>query len=223
MPLAWRHARIADNLQSRFLPHDALYNERYFTGLEKSAAAAAPYIARSIVTTFEPTRVIDVGCGTGELLLEIQKLNCAGIDLEYASAALERCHAKGLDVERFDLERDVVDQSEKFDVAISLEVAEHLPPTLADRYIDLLTGFAPIIVFTAAVPGQGGRDHVNEQPHSYWLTKFGAHGFYIDAQHTDEWSKEWRATGQVAQWYWSNLMVLSERTRSVRTLDSVVR
>ena len=84
---------------------------------------------------------------------------------------------------KFDLERDNLKDTRTFDVAISMEVAEHLPEKIADRYVDLLTGLSNIIVFTAAYPGQGGDDHVNEQPALYWISKFQARAFNMTSRH----------------------------------------
>jgi hypothetical protein len=101
------------------------------------------------------------------------------------------------------------DDGRIFDVAISTEVAEHLPERFADRYVDLLTKAAPQIVFTAAFPGQGGADHVNEQPASYWIGKFSARGFAFDEPLSREWRRQWKEAG-IARWYWMNAMIFTK-------------
>lgn len=114
--------------------------------------------------------------------------------MEYAEAALKFCRERRLDVAKFDLERNDFEHSRSFDVAVSMEVAEHLPESVADRYLDLLTRLSPVIVFTAATPGQGGTDHVNEQPHSYWIEKYRDRGFEHLTETSLRWRDAWRAS-----------------------------
>jgi hypothetical protein len=88
-----------------------------------------------------------------------------------------------------------------------MEVAEHLPEAVADRYVELLTSLSPLVVFTAAPPGQGGSDHVNEQPPSYWILKFQQRDFGHDDGLTRRWRESWEASGVVESWYHQNLMI----------------
>ena len=127
--------------------------------------------------------------------------------LEYAEAALKYCQARRLNVEKFNLEKDAFTDNRTFDVAISMEVAEHLPGAAAYCYVGLLTRLSPVIVFTAAPPGQGGTDHVNEQPPSYWILKFQQHGFEHDKELSQRWRENWKAGGDVQGWYHQNLMI----------------
>src|SRR5690606_11269946 len=66
---------------------------------------------------------------------------------------------------------------QRFDLAMSLEVAEHLPAAAADSFVSLLTSTADCVFFSAAIPGQGGVSHLNEQPHRYWAEKFARRGY----------------------------------------------
>ena len=51
----------------------------------------------------------------------------------------------------------------RFDLALSLEVAEHLPPECGSEFVQTLTDLSSVILFSAAIPFQGGTDHLNEQ------------------------------------------------------------
>ncbi|MEL7345935.1 MAG: hypothetical protein AAFN59_13950, partial [Pseudomonadota bacterium] len=82
-----------------------------------------------------------------------------------------------------------------FDIALSTEVAEHLPATIADPYVDFLIAISDTVIMTAATPGQGGTDHVNEQPNAYWIEKFDARGFAHDAGETEDWRSDWKVRG----------------------------
>jgi hypothetical protein len=70
-----------------------------------------------------------------------------------------------------------LDLGRKFDLALSLEVAEHLEPQFANVIVDTLTRHADAIIFGAALPMQGGTHHVNEQWPNYWIRKFEERGF----------------------------------------------
>jgi SAM-dependent methyltransferase len=193
---------------SKVLPHDAMYDREYYERtVEGPAVKASAVMAGSIVSEFEPKSVVDVGCGTGALLAALRDRGCTVFGLEYSQAGIEFCRSRALDVHRFDLESDSLGERRTFDVASSMEVAEHLPERIADRFVDLLVSFAPVIVFTAARPGQGGSDHVNEQPPEYWIEKFRARSFTHDPACAARMSEGWRTSGAVATWYWENLMV----------------
>lgn len=200
---AGKLASFAANL----LGHDAMYDTEYYTkGVEGPAARSAGAMTDTILTDFKPKSVVDVGCGTGHLLMVLKDRGCDVFGLEYSEAGLEYCRNRGLDVRKFDLEKDSFQDGRKFDVAVSVEVAEHLPASVADSYVGLLTRLSDRIVFTAAPPGQGGRDHVNEQPPEYWITKFAAHKFEQDHERTNAWRSTWRER-DVQDWYHQNLMI----------------
>jgi len=208
VPSSVRSSAMVATLKTLLLRHDWIYDSDYFDKtIEGPAARSAGRIADSILSDFKPASLIDVGCGTGALLEALRQRGCEVFGLEYAEAALRYCRDRGLDVAKFDLERDVFNESRTFDVAVSMEVAEHLPESVADRYVDLLARLSRVVVLTAAPPGQGGADHINEQAPSYWIAKFQQRGF----EHVDElsqrWRDTWKATGDVTSWYHQNLMI----------------
>lgn len=203
-------------LASRFMarvkeavPHELMYDGDYYIEVEAHARKASATISASIMADLKPRSVIDVGCGTGALLEALRDRGCEVFGLEYAEAGLALCRSRKLDVRKFDLERDTFDGGRTFDVALSTEVAEHLPERCADRYIGLLTKAAPQIVFTAAFPGQGGRDHVNEQPAPYWIDKFSALGFTFNEPLSQGWRRQWKEA-DIAPWYWMNAMIFAK-------------
>jgi hypothetical protein len=79
-----------------------------------------------------------------------------------------------------------------------------------------LIHLAPRVIFTAATPGQeGGADHINEQPHEYWIAKFAHRGYQLLSDVTTEWRDRWNSAG-ISGFYVRNVMVFekSERTHS---------
>jgi hypothetical protein len=65
----------------------------------------------------------------------------------------------------------------RYDLALSLEVAEHLPASQAQAFVQTLCEAADRVVFSAAIPGQGGRHHVNERWPFYWSELFDGFGY----------------------------------------------
>jgi hypothetical protein len=88
-----------------------------------------------------------------------------------------------------------------------------LPEKVADRYVGLLCGLSSTVIFSAATPGQGGSDHVNEQPHSYWIEKFSARGYSHDETSSNKFAQEW-SVAHVADFYYKNIMVLRGKESS---------
>lgn len=212
VPATLRRSRAAalvrNEMSRRGWGHDWFYSAEYFAHtVEAAAVESSADIAQSIVADFAPRSVVDVGCGTGALLDSIRRHGCDVFGYEYSKAAIEYCRKRDLPVEKFDVERDQRAGPRRFDVAVSMEVAEHLPASAAERYVAMLAGLAPVVVFTAATPGQGGNDHVNEQPHKYWIEKFAAHGLALDRDTSRRWGADWQRGGRVRDWYYRNLMV----------------
>ncbi|MHC4215456.1 MAG: methionine biosynthesis protein MetW, partial [Planctomycetota bacterium] len=191
--------------------HDDIYDHEYYTDtVDKFMIVSCDHIADSIVCTFSPRSAVDLGCGTGLLLLALKEkgVECRGF--EYSKAGIKICRDRGLCVEKLDLEKDGLPADVKADVAISTEVAEHLPEACSDRFVDMLCGIADTIVFTASEPTNTGTDHVNEQPKSYWIEKFDRQGFIYDENLTLNWRADWNCKS-VASCYTVNLMLFRKK------------
>jgi hypothetical protein len=115
---------------------------------------------------------------------------------------------QGVDARPFDLnETPAAQMPAAFDVAYSFEVAEHLPPALGDRLVSFLCETAPVVVITAARPGQGGTGHINEQPKSYWVDRFAGNGFAVNNRSTEAMLGAIAQRGVTAHWFLKNLLV----------------
>ena len=185
--------------------HDEVYDATYYEGVDEVTRRVAGPIATSVMEKFSPKTVVDVGCGSGAVLLAFKEHGVSGIGLEYSEAALDFCRKRSLQVRKFDLEGQIPTDV-RADVAISTEVAEHLPEAVADRYVDLLCSIADRVVLTAATPGQGGTDHVNEQPNEYWIDKFARRRFSHLEEVTRTWRRAWREQA-MSSCYSDNVMV----------------
>jgi SAM-dependent methyltransferase len=162
-----------------------------------------------------PRSVVDVGCGNGAWLAEfltygVQKV--LGVDKD---VALDDLLFPSDRFERIDLSRPF-QISGSFDLVICLEVAEHLPPECAESFVDVLVTAGPIVLFSAAVPYQGGTHHVNEQWPDYWEMLFARRGFVaIDCLRALFW-----ANPNVAWWYSQNA-IMYVREDNVRAYPSL--
>jgi SAM-dependent methyltransferase len=157
------------------------YDSEFFDFVNASSGKSASlFLAELILNVLggrNPASVLDVGCGRGAWLAAWMQLGLErvqGLDGAYVDTQSLLIPASGfraLDISKpFDLH-------EKFALVECLEVAEHIPQSNADTLIDNLVRHGDLILFSAAIPGQGGEFHVNEQPYSYWRAKFAARGF----------------------------------------------
>jgi SAM-dependent methyltransferase len=156
-----------------------VYGDHFFRTADQTAAAAAAGLLPQVAAEIPIRSVLDVGCGRGVWLawwLRHGASDAVGVDGPYVNPehlAIPRSAFQALDVSvPFSLGR-------QFDVVQSLEVAEHLDASCADTFIANLVAHGTLILFSAAIPGQGGEHHVNEQPWEYWRRKFAAHEFEV--------------------------------------------
>jgi SAM-dependent methyltransferase len=141
--------------------------------------AAPREVVPMVMDLVKPNSVLDVGCGIGTWLKAFEEKgidDCLGIDGDYVDRSLFRIPEEKF--QTVDL-RNGWALKRKFDLAISLEVAEHLPESSADLFVESLINHGTTILFSAAIPGQGGQNHLNEQWPEYWQEKFLKHGFYF--------------------------------------------
>ncbi len=161
-------------------------------------------IASVIFELYHPTTVVEFGCGPGHLSKELAKL---GVQIT-AVDGYSKPKFEDLSVEFSPLNLNdsaaianyFVDKH--FDLAISLEVAEHLQPEASATLIEWLTKVAPVVIFAAAVPGQGGHGHINLRPRENWHKEFTQYNFVA----ADRIREKLRPYSNVAVWYRHNIV-----------------
>jgi SAM-dependent methyltransferase len=187
------------------------YDRAFYDRITEQAYRSAQKYAGVLAPILQPGSVIDVGCGHGAWLLAFSELGAetvVGLDGPWNSQA--DMIDQRIVFRAVDLDRPKSIETDRFDVTVCLEVAEHLPATVADDLVKLLTDLSDIVVFSAAFYGQTGRNHINEQPHTYWAEKFLAHGY----RPFDIFRARFWGDSDVAVWYRQNLFVYAKEGRN---------
>ncbi|WP_439555666.1 class I SAM-dependent methyltransferase [Dyadobacter sp.] len=162
-----------------------------------------------LVQLFQPKSVVDFGCGLGTFLYCFKEQGVErviGMDGPWVDKNLLKKYLGENEFIETDLQEPHLKVSDRFDLAISLEVAEHLSPASADRFIENIVSLSDNIVFSAAIPSQGGQGHINEQWPTYWIQKFENHGYTChDILRPYFWNNP-----NIFWWYKQNILVFSK-------------
>lgn len=162
--------------------------------------------------------VLDVGCGIGTWLYVAKNFgvrDVIGVDGDFVEKNLLEKHIKPNEFVSADI-RFPFHINRKFDLAICLEVAEHLPPASASTLVDSLTKYSDVILFSAAIPGQGGQNHLNEQWPEYWAEKFRNHDYvFLDLIRPHIWNNE-----KVDFWYKQNIFLVVKMSHKLAISNS---
>jgi SAM-dependent methyltransferase len=154
------------------------YDEDFYNYIGSGAVKSAEIVISTLVDILpvSPTSVLDVGCGAGAWLSVWNRndTDICGIDGAYVSTSsllIDKSRFQQVDL------REGFKLSKSYDLAQCLEVAEHLPESVADLLVENLCTHSNVVLFSAAPPGQGGENHINEKPYSYWKKKFEDNGY----------------------------------------------
>jgi hypothetical protein len=179
------------------------YGAEFYAQHINGSVQAADIVAALVAELLRPNSVVDVGCGMGGWLRAFGKNGVpelSGIDGDHVD------RSKLLfDPSRF----SAADLSQPFqingryDLAICLEVAEHIPDEHSTELVRALCAAAPVVLFSAALPGQGGSGHINERWPEYWCERFEARGFRI----CDVIRPRIRDDHRVVWWYRQNMVI----------------
>lgn len=155
-------------------------------GEAASASVALPLVLQLVTGT---NSIVQVGCGHGEWLAEATRMgitDIGGIDGPWADLTDLAVDPACITVR--DL-REPFSVGRTYDLALCVEIAEHLPAASAGPFVRSLSELAPVVAFSAAVPGQGGDGHVNEQWPAYWAQRFADVGYvFLDAVRAQLWA-----------------------------------
>jgi glycosyltransferase involved in cell wall biosynthesis len=183
--------------------HSEPYTKVFYKQLKDGARRSAEVIVPLVLQLIPVRSVLDVGCGDGSWLSVFQEFgvkDILGIDGDYVTRDILQIpanHFLAVDLTKpFNIGR-------VFDLAISLEVAEHLPAHCASGLVASLTQQAPVILFSAAIPMQGGAHHINEQWPDHWAELFREHNYLpVDCIRKRVWQDD-----LVECWYAQNTLL----------------
>ena len=175
-----------------------LYDDMFYWENRYGSVLSAKAVLGKILPCMDCKSVVDFGCGTGTWLWVAKNYGVSeilGIDGDYVPGNMmmipAECFCAADLSQKYDAEK-------RYDLAISMEVAEHLPPESSDIFASNLCGSSDVVLFSAAHPGQGGDGHINEQPIEFWIKKFESHHYrpinikqyFQDNSKIETWYKE---------------------------------
>lgn len=185
------------------------YSDAFYAQQSGGSLSSARAIVPIAVDLISPSSVVDVGCGIGTWALAFAEHGVAdvyGMDGDYVdrdSLLIDRDRFEAVDLTAG------IECDREFDLAVSLEVGEHLTPECSQQFVRDLTRLAPAVLFSAAVPFQGGSDHINERWQDDWAAMFEAEGYVaIDAVRPRVWDDP-----TVEFWYAQNAILYVRRDR----------
>jgi len=179
------------------------YTKHFFEKQPDITASSAKAIIPLVTDLLHPKSVIDMGCGVGVWLAEFLDQGTERVvGVDGAWLPLEQLLIPKENFVAHNLETPFV-AKERFDLVISLEVAEHLAPEAATTFVESLVSLGDVVLFSAAIPFQGGEHHINEQWQQYWADLFREKGFEVfDCVRSLIWDRE-----DVAPFYKQNTLL----------------
>jgi hypothetical protein len=195
---------IGNEQRYRLSMGDTIYSKKFFVERAEEVGIAR-IILKQVTDILRPTSIVDLGTGAGSWLAAAKQLeinNVRGLDGPWVPGELRQiAESEFLAV---DLEKPLPDLG-RFDMAICAEVLEHISEAASLKAVKWLCQSAPAILFSAAVPHQGGTNHVNEAWHSTWAHRFEVHGFKTyDIVRPMIWTD-----GRIPFWYRQNLLLMA--------------
>lgn len=190
-----------------------MYSREYYSNHDQGSYDSAITILSRLSAYVNPQSVIDIGCGSGtwcKAAMNVWGIVALGIDQH----SYEDCNMHIPESQY--LQNDIRSRVHGYhaDLVICVEVIEHIDEEYEDTVLDNICAMSNTILFSGALPFQGGTGHVNEKPYSYWVEKFNRRGFYLDERiRHDIWDD-----ARVAIWYRNNIMLLHKNTNKNRMM-----
>ncbi|WP_289027922.1 sulfotransferase domain-containing protein [uncultured Paraglaciecola sp.] len=187
-----------------------IYNDSFYDLQSKesfeSALIVLTKLRELLAENIELSSVVDFGCGVGSWLAAAKQVSfetVLGTDGDYVSRDKLMISKHEFIANDLSKPSSIALPLEKCDLALTLEVAEHLPEDAADDFVTKITSMSDLILFSAAIPYQGGHGHVNENWLEYWEDKFKSNGYVaVDLLRPMLWNNK-----KVCWWYRQNLIV----------------
>lgn len=189
----------------------SLAEYRHHDEMNNSHFSAKRIVPEIVAISGNICSVVDVGGGDGGWLREFQNHGISDILLLDCQDVKPHLRIDSKYFQATDLSKKLP-FLRHYDLALCLELAEHLPLSQSRILIEWLTSTASLVVFSAAIPGQGGKGHINEQPHSFWTNLFDEYGF---AKY-DILRPRIIGDAAIPFWYRQNLFLYADRSKDLK-------
>lgn len=184
-----------------------MYSPEFFDSNLDGEVVSAQIVLPSLLARLGARSVVDVGCGCGGWLSVAKEHGCRVLGID-GHVPDDHLVISPDEFRRQDLTAGV--DCYGYDLAMCMEVAEHLPASTAELLVEGLCK-APWVLFSPAIPGQGGIGHINERWGSWWAGLFAMHGY--DGSSDLRWA-HWEDR-RIQNWYRQNMLVFSTRPRLI--------
>ena len=187
------------------------YNQGFYRNQSDSSFRSAEIVLRFLFETiYRPTSILDIGCGTGTWLAAANQLGVEHVfGIDGSNVAKDSLRVPPAMFQHHDLS-ETVNLGKEFDMGISLEVAEHISHESHDVYFKNLEQHADFILFSAAIPYQGGTGHVSENWPNYWYQFFSNFGYQcFDILRPALWGNR-----KICFWYRQNLLIFARKEKA---------
>ena len=201
------------------------YSRTFYNSQSEGSRTSASHTVPILMDLISPGSVVDVGCGLGTWLAEFRAAGVGeilGVDGDYCKdydLHIPKSNFISADLYQSSLSGKIpgLDGNRIFSLCISLETAEHLPEECADAFVCLLVSLSNIVLFSAAIPHQGGSGHVNEQWSTYWIDKFTEHGYVAsDIVRALTWGNT-----DIKPWYRQNMILFFKKSVYAKYQDRI--
>jgi len=162
------------------------YSKQFYISVGARALISSEIVFSEMKRWYLPASIIDFGAGPGVWSSVAAQAfpNARVLALDYDQATIfqdvfQTSKPENLSTLVLDFETESLDNLQEVDLAICLEVLEHLKSNTANKVFSEMCNKSQVILFSAAVPGQGGTGHINEKPKEYWIEEFRRKDFLI--------------------------------------------
>lgn len=184
------------------------YNDAFFEGNLRSSLESAKNTIPEVMRFIKPSSVIDIGCGVGAWLKVWKDSGVKyvhGVDGQYVKKSELLINEN--EFTPFELSNGFSD-NRKYDLVSCLEVAEHIRAEFASTFVQSLCMLGDVVLFSAAIPGQGGTLHYNEKYIDYWINEFARNNYIpLDCLRSKIWNNP-----NIAWWYRQNILLFVNKS-----------
>ena len=146
-------------------------------------------IAGRIAADLQPGRVLDAGCALGLLVETLRERGVEAFGVDLSTYAIEHVHES---VKPFCWHGSITDPiDQRYDLIVSIEVVEHMPPREAERAIENLCATTGRVLFSSSPLDYREPTHINVHPTEYWSEQFARWGFFRDIDYDASYITPW--------------------------------